>query len=57
MTRDELESQWREAVQTYEQILAQKVEVDRVYTAAANELNRLERMMNKAKKRAALTGR
>lgn len=51
MSRDELDVQWREALDAYEQARAQKTEIDRVYMAAANELNRLERLMNKMKRR------
>ena len=51
VSRDELDVQWRESLDTYEQARTQKAEVDRVYMAAANELNRLERLMNKMKRR------
>jgi hypothetical protein len=57
VSRDELEDQWREAKAIYERAQAQKTEIDRIYLAAANELNRLERLMNKAKRRAMLTER
>jgi hypothetical protein len=54
MTRDELESAWRKAIEYFEQARAQKNEVDRVYIAAANELNAIERMVRKLDQRAAV---
>ena len=50
MTRNELESQWREAKECFDEALAQKVEVDRIYVAAANRLNTLERLVKKVEK-------
>lgn len=57
ISRNELEDQWREAKAIYEQVQAQKTEIDRIHLAAANEFNRLERLMTKANRRAMLTGR
>jgi hypothetical protein len=57
MSRDELEHQWCEAKAIYEQVQAQKKEIDRIHLAAANELNRLERLINKANRRALTAGR
>jgi hypothetical protein len=57
ISHDELEDQWREAKATFEQIQAKKKEIDRIHLAAANELNRLERLINKANRRAIHAGR
>jgi hypothetical protein len=57
ISHDELEDQWREAKAIFEQIQAKKTEIDRIHLAAANELNRLERLMNKANRRAMIAGR
>ena len=57
ISRDELEKQLREAMATYNHVQAQKTEIDRVFMAAALELNRLERLMNKAKRRDMLASR
>jgi hypothetical protein len=57
MTREELESAWHKAMEYFEQTRAQKVEVDHVYLAAANELNAIERLVHKLDHRAAMARR
>jgi len=57
ISHDELEQQWREAKAIFEQIQMQKKEIDRIHLAAANEFNKLERLLNKANRRASLAGR
>jgi hypothetical protein len=57
MTRDELEIEWRKANESFFEARAQKVETDRLYVAAANQLNTLERMMKKVERQAAFSKR
>ncbi len=53
MTRDELESEWIKAKECFDQALAQKTEADRIYIAAATQLNTLDRLVKKVEQRAA----
>lgn len=53
MTCAELDSELCEAKRCFEQALAQKNEIDRIYLAAANKLNMLERVKKKVEQRAA----
>ncbi len=57
MTQSELDSEWRTAKASFEQALAQKTETDRIYVAAANRLNTLERVIKKVEQRAAVDRR
>jgi hypothetical protein len=57
MTRDELESEWRKANEYFYEARAQKVETDRLYVAAANQLNILERLMKKVERQEAFSKR
>jgi hypothetical protein len=57
MTRDELESEWDKTKECFDQALVQKIETDRIYVAAANKLNILERLVKKVDQRAALERR
>ena len=47
MTRDQLESERRTLQACLDQALAQKIEADRIYVAAATKLNTLERAIKK----------
>ncbi len=53
----EMESEWFEAKECFEQARARKQEADREYVAAANRLNMLDRLVKKAEQRAAVTTR
>ena len=57
MTRDELEGEWRKANEYFYEMRAQKVETDRLYVAAANQLNTLERLMKKVERQEAFSKR
>lgn len=57
MTRDELESEWLKAKESFDQALARKTETDRTYLAAAARLNALERVVKKVEQRAAVDRR
>ena len=57
MTRDELESEWRKAKECFYEARAQKIETDRLYVVAANQLNTLERLMKKVERQAAFSKR
>lgn len=57
MTGGELDRKYREAKEFFEQALAQKKEVDRIYVAAATRLNTVERMVKKVEQRAAANRR
>lgn len=57
MTRAELDQHWLEAKERFDQALAVKLEADRDYQAAANELNALERLVKKMDKRNMLAQR
>ncbi len=57
MTPDELESEWRKAKERFDQALAQKIETDRIYVAAATGLNTLDRLVKKTEHRAAAARR
>ena len=50
MSRDELESEWRKAKECFDKALAQKAEVDKLYVAAATQLNMLERLVKRVEK-------
>ena len=53
LSRDELEVEWRKANEYFFEVRAQKVETDRLYVAAANQLNTLERQLKKMERQAA----
>lgn len=57
MTREELDSEWREAKACFDQALAEKTETDRIYVAAATRLNTLDRLVKKVEQRAAVEKR
>ena len=57
MTTAELESEWRATKVCFDQALAQKIETDRIYVAAATRLNTLDRLMKKVVQRTAATRR
>ena len=57
ITRDELESDWRKARECFEQALAQKIETNRLYVAAATKLNTIERLVKRVKKQEMLAKR
>jgi hypothetical protein len=57
MSRDELEVEWRKANEYFFEVRAQKVETDRLYVAAANQLNTLERQLKKIERQAAFSKR
>jgi predicted ribosome quality control (RQC) complex YloA/Tae2 family protein len=57
MTRNELESEWDKTKECFDQALVQKIETDRIYVAAANKLNILERLVKKVDQRAAVASR
>jgi hypothetical protein len=57
MTRDELEGEWRKANEYFYEVRAQKIETDRLYVAAANQLNTLERLMKKVERQEAFSKR
>lgn len=56
-SRDELESEWHQARERFDQALVQKTETDRIYMAAANRLNSLERLIQKLERREATAKR
>jgi hypothetical protein len=57
MTNAELNRERSEAVECFDQALAQKAETDRIYVAAATRLNTLDRMVKKVEQRAAVNRR
>jgi hypothetical protein len=57
MTRNDLEREWQEAKERFDQALANKIEVDQIYVAAANELNTLERLVKKVEQQKAVAKR
>jgi hypothetical protein len=57
MTLDELLAEWTNAKRRFDQALLQKTEADRIYVAAANKLNALERVMKKVERRAVVARR
>ncbi len=57
MTLAELENEWLDAKECFEQALARKTETDRVYAAAAGRLNALERLVKKVEYRAVVARR
>jgi hypothetical protein len=57
MTRNELESESRDAKECFDQALVQKIETDRIYVAAATRLNTVDRLMKKVEQRVALAKR
>jgi hypothetical protein len=57
LTRNELESEWSKAKELFDEALAQKTEADRIYIAAANRLNLVERMVKKVEQRAVVAKR
>jgi hypothetical protein len=57
MTREELEHAWRQASEYFQQARTQKMAVDRVYQAAAIELNAIERLIQKMEQRDAVARR
>ena len=56
-TRDELESEWLKAQENFNEVRAQKIEIDRLYVAAANHLNTVERLMKKVERQKAFSKR
>ena len=57
MTSVEREREWSKAKVCFDQALAQKKETDRIYVAAANRLNSIDRVVKKELQRAAVTSR
>jgi hypothetical protein len=57
MTRTELETECRDAKESYDQALVQKTETDRIYVAAAIRLNTVDRLVKKVEQRMALARR
>jgi hypothetical protein len=57
MSRDELESEWHKAQEYFYEVRAQKIETDRLYIAAANQLNTVERLMKKVERQEAFSKR
>ncbi len=53
ITREEMENEYRKAKEVFEQALIQKSETDRIYVAAANRLNNIERLVQKVEQREA----
>ena len=53
MTRDELEREWHKARESYDEALVQKTAMDQIYLAAANKLNKLDRLIQKVERNAA----
>ncbi|MEO8288810.1 MAG: hypothetical protein ABI670_20520 [Chloroflexota bacterium] len=53
----DLEEEWRRALERYNTALARKTEVDRIYVAAATQLNTIERLVKKVEKRQELARR
>ena len=57
MTSDELSREWHEAKDSFDRALAQKIETDRIYVAAATRLNTLDRQVKKVEQRSAVERR
>ncbi len=57
MTRNELETESRDAKECFDQALIQKTETDRIYVAAAIRLNTVVRLVKKVEQRVALARR
>jgi hypothetical protein len=57
MTLDELLAEWTNAKKRFDQALIQKTETDRIFVAAANKLNALERVVKKVQRRAVVAQR
>jgi hypothetical protein len=57
MSYDELLVEWTNAKKRFDQALIQKTETDRIFVAAANKLNALERVVKKVQRRAVVAGR
>ncbi len=54
---DELLVEWNTAKKRFDQALVQKTETDRIFVAAANKLNTLERLVKKVERRALVARR
>ena len=54
---DDLDREWRTARKSFDEARARKMEVDRLYLAAATRLNTLDRMVKKVEQRLALERR
>lgn len=57
MTLNELLAEWTNAKRGFDQALIQKTETDRIFVAAANKLNALERVVKKVQRRAIVARR
>jgi hypothetical protein len=57
MTLNELLAEWTNAKRRFDQALIQKTETDRIFVAAANKLNALERVVKKVQRRAVVARR
>jgi hypothetical protein len=57
MTLDELLAEWTNARKHFDQALTKKTEADRIFVAAANKLNALERVVKKVERRAVVAQR
>jgi len=57
MSYDELLAEWTNAKRVFDQALIQKTETDRIFVAAANKLNALERVVKKVQRRAVVARR
>jgi hypothetical protein len=57
LSHEELQVEWRKANEYFFEVRAQKVETDRLYVAAANQLNTLERQLKKVERQAAFSKR
>jgi len=57
MTLNELLAEWTNAKRDFDQALIQKTETDRIFVAAANKLNALERVVKKVQRRAVVARR
>ena len=57
MSYDELLAEWTNAKKRFDQALIQKTETDRIFVAAANKLNALERVVKKVQRRAVVARR
>jgi hypothetical protein len=53
----DLEEEWRKALERYDRARARKNEVDLIYVEAATELNAIERLVKKMEKRQELARR
>lgn len=57
MSAEQIEREWHQAKESFDQALLQKTECDRIYAAAAVRLNTIDRLMKKVEQRAALARR